>query len=206
MTKFSVILLALALLAGCSSEPTKSTVAEQPKPKGPELLTGRQAFQKMLIQARGWARDAQPYRLESQYNNDSKGRDGKSAIWRASFASPSRGSVKPFVWSGTDASDAPSRGVSPGSEDTYNPSNSNTAIFDMAFMKVDSDQAFEEAQKHGGDKVLDKNPDLPVFYVETWNPRANQLVWHVIYGNDPDSAKLRVAVDASTGSFLRIEK
>jgi hypothetical protein len=39
-----------------------------------------------------------------------------------------------------------------------------------------------------------------------WNRGANQLVWHVIYGNDRDTAKLRVALDGSTGAFLRIEK
>lgn len=204
MKRLYVMLMALAFLAGCSSEPSKP--AAPPQPKAPDLLTGRSAFQKMYIQAHGWAADAKPFRLESQTNKDCNGRDGKSAIWRASFASPSKGSVKSFVWSGTDASDAPSRGVSPGSEDSYSPSNSNTQIFDVAFMKVDSDKAFEEAQKHGGEKVLEKNRDLPVLYVADWNGRQNQLIWHVIYGTDPDSAKLRVAVDASTGEFLRVEK
>jgi hypothetical protein len=204
MRKLSILLLVLAFLGGCSSEPSKP--AEAPKPKEPELLTGRSAFQKMYIQARGWSPDAQPFRLESQANKDSNGRDGKAAIWRASFASPSRASVKPFVWSGTDSPDAPSRGVSPGSEDSYSPTNSNTQIFEVAFMKVDSDKAFEEAQKHGGDKVLEKDPNLPVLYVADWNGRQNELTWHVIYGNDRDTAKLRIAVNASTGEFLHVEK
>lgn len=204
MNRLFAMFVALVFLAGCSSEPTKP--AEPPKPKEPEVLTGRSAFQKMYIQAHGWAGDAKPFRLESQPNKDSNGRDGKSAIWRASFASPSRGSVKPFVWSGTDSSDAPSRGVSPGSEDSYSPNNSNTQIFELAFMKVDSDKAFEEAQKHGGDKVLAKNPDLPILYIADWKGSENMLIWHVIYGNDRDSAKLKVAVDASTGEFLNVEK
>lgn len=204
MKRLYVVLVALAFLAGCSSEPTQP--AAPPQPKAPDLLTGRSAFQKMYIQAHGWAGDAKPFRLESQTNKDSNGRDGKSAIWRASFASPSKGSVKPFVWSGTDSSDAPSRGVSPGSEDSYSANNSNTQIFDVAFMKIDSDKAFEEAQKHGGEKVLEKSPDLPVLYVADWNGRQNQLIWHVIYGTDRESAKLKIAVDASTGEFLNVEK
>jgi hypothetical protein len=96
--------------------------------------------------------------------------------------------------------------VSSGTEDTYSANNSSTQIFDPAFLKVDSDKALEVAQKHGGDKVLEKNPDLPVFYVLDWNRSANELVWHVIYGNDRNDAKLRVAVNASTGDFLRLEK
>ncbi len=204
MNRLCVLSLGLLLLAGCSSESSKP--AAPPQPKTPELLTGRSAFQKMYIQAHGWSGDAKPFRLESQSNKDANGRDGKSAIWRASFASASRGAVKPFVWSGTDSSDAPARGVSPGSEDSYSPNNSNTQVFDVAFMKVDSDKAFEEAQKHGGEKVLSKSPDLAVLYVCDWRGSENKLIWHVIYGADRDSAKLKIAVDASTGDFLNVEK
>ena len=204
MKKLHPLFLALLLLAGCSSEQGKP--AEPPKPKEPELLTGRSAFQKTYIQARGWAPDAKPFRLESQVNKDSNGHDGKAAVWRGSFASPSKGSIKPFVWSGTDSSDAPSRGLSPGTEDSYSATNSNTKIFDVSFMKVDSDKAFEEAQKHGGNKVLVNNPNLPVFYIADWRGSENELVWHVIYGNDRDSAKLKVAINASTGQFLNVEK
>ena len=32
------------------------------------------------------------------------------------------------------------------------------------------------------------------------------LVWHVVYGPDRDNVKLRVAVNASTGDFVRVEK
>jgi hypothetical protein len=39
-----------------------------------------------------------------------------------------------------------------------------------------------------------------------WNRQTNELIWHVIYGTDRMSAKLRVAVNASTGEFLRVEK
>ena len=51
--------------------------------------------------------------------------------------------MKPYAWSGSDLEGAPSRGVSPGNEDNYNPTNSNTQIFDIQFLKVDSDKAFE---------------------------------------------------------------
>jgi hypothetical protein len=196
-----LITLALAVMTSCTSEPDKP--AEKPQPKGPELVTGRVAFQKLFIAARGWARDAQPYRLESQLNADAKGKDGKSAIWRASFASATQRGVKPYFWSGTDAADAPTRGISPGNEDTYNPSNASTQVFDLAFLKVDSDQALEMAQKHGGDKMA---PDTPILYILDWNHTTNELTWHVIYGASRDDAKLRVAVHGSIGEFIRVEK
>jgi hypothetical protein len=204
MRKLLMGMLALALMTGCTSEPTQP--AEKPQPKPPEYVTGRTAFQKLYIAARGWARDAQPFRLESQITSDAKGKDGKSAVWRASFASPAQRASKPYVWSGTDAQDAPSRGVNPGVEDTYSPTNSSTQIFDNAFLKIDSDKAFEVAQAHGGDKLLEKSPDTPVLYLLDWSGLTNELIWHVIYGATRDEAKLKVAVNASSGDFMRVEK
>lgn len=206
MKKLLMAVMALLLMAGCSSQPSQPAATEKPQPKAPEFETGRVAFQKLYIAAHGWARDAQPFRLESQLTADSKGKDGKSDVWRASFASPAQGSVKPYVWSGTDAPDAPSRGVTPGTEDNYSPNNSSTQIFDIAFLKIDSDKALEVGQKHGGDKLLEKSADTPILYVLDWSRATNELIWHVIYGTSRDDAKLRVAVNASSGEFIRVEK
>jgi hypothetical protein len=195
----------LALLSGCDDNTAKPAETKS-EPKPPELLTGRAAFQKVFIAARNYAADVRPFRIESTPTTDGNGRDGKSAIWRASFASATQHGVKPFIWSGSNAPDAPSRGVSPGNEDTYNPSNASTQVFDVAFLKIDSDQAFAEAQKHGGDKVLEKDPTTPVLFVCDWNHNTNELVWHVIYGASREDAKLTVAINASTGAFIRVEK
>jgi hypothetical protein len=201
----------LLLLAGCSSQPSKpaeepSKPQAAPAPKQVEEVNGRVAFQRLYVAARGWAPDARPYRLQSQPVKQSTGKDGKSAVWRAFFASQSRRSVKPYVWSGVQADDAPSPGISPGAEDTYNPSNTNTQIFDIGFLKIDSDKACEVAQKHGGDKLMKKDPSQPVLYTLDWSPRANELIWHVMFGSQQENAKLRVAVNATSGEFLRLEK
>ena len=205
MLSAAVLLSILALFTACDSNSSKPA-GTKPEPKAPELTTARAAFQKLFIAARNYAADVRPFRIESTPTSDANGQDGKSAIWRASFASAAQHGVKPFIWSGSNAPDAPSRGVSPGNEDTYNPGNASTQIFDVAFLKVDSDQAFAEAQKHGGDKVLEKNPTIPVIYVCDWNHNTNELVWHVIYGNSREDARLTVAVNASTGAFIRVEK
>jgi hypothetical protein len=206
MKKLLVLLLAVSWLAGCSSTPSKPAEQAKPQPKTPELLTGRAAIYKLYISARGWAGDAKPYLLESTPNSDSKGRDGNSAIWRAGFASPSRHAAKVYTWSGTDAPDAPPRGVNPRPEDTYNPNNASTTIFDIGFLKIDSDKALEIAQQHGGEKLLQKAPDTPVIYFLEWNRVENLLIWHVIYGTSRDDAKLKIAVNATSGEFIREEK
>lgn len=204
MKKLLMAVFVIAVMAGCSSEPPKP--AEKPQPKPTELATGRTAFQKLYVAAHGWGRDAQPYRIESQITPDSNGHDGKSAVWRAGFASAAMRGVKPYLWSGSADKDAPSRGVTPGNEDSYSPTNASTQVFDMQFLKIDSDKAFEVAQQHGGEKLLSKTPEMPVLFSLDWNRNENKLEWHVMYGGGKDDAKLRVSVDATTGDFLRVEK
>jgi len=195
MNKLVVAVVALLIMTGCSSEAPKP--AEKPQPKAPERITGSSALYKCYIQARGWAQDAQPFRAESQ-TDDGKGRDGKALTWRIGFASPSHSSVKNYTWSNGE--------MTPGVEDSYSPTNSSTHIFNVQFLKTDTDKAFEVAQQHGGDKLLEKEPDTPILHLLDWNQQTNELTWHVIYGTSRDTAKLRVAVNASTGEFLRVEK
>jgi hypothetical protein len=198
MKKLLVAVLALLFLTACSSEPSKPATAEKPQPKAPETITGSSAFYKCYIAARGWAQDAQPFRAESQLTPDSKGRDGKAGSWRVSFASPALRSAKPCNWVNGE--------ISLAVEDSYSPTNSSTQVFNVQFLKVDTDKALEAAQKHGGEKLLEKQPDTPVLWALDWNRQTNELIWHVIYGTSRDSAKLRVAVNATTGEFLREEK
>ena len=194
MKRLALILLSLAVLSGCTSQPNQ----EEQKPQPPEAITGRSAFQRLYVSAHGWAADARPYQLQSQVFGDNKGSDGKAPIWRAAFASPAQHSSKPYVWSGVESPDAPSRGVSPGAQDSYAPNNA----FDVNFLKIDSDKAYEVAQKHGGDKIS----STPVTYLLDWSPSGNNLVWHVIYGASRNDAKLVADVDATTGEFIRKEK
>jgi hypothetical protein len=193
MKRLVMVLLSLAVISGCNSEPTQP----QQKPEPPEVITGRSGFQKLYVAAHGWAPDAKPYQLQSQVVGGNNGEEGKAVVWRAAFASPSQGKSKPYVWSGTDSPDAPSRGVTPGSEDNYSPRNT----FDINFLKVDSDKAYEVAQKHGGDKIT----GTPIIYLLDWAAGENKLVWHVIYGASRSDAKLVIDVDATSGNFMRKE-
>lgn len=193
----------ILLLAGCDSAPTNTT-AKKETPPASQLETGRFALQKMLAPARFWAPDAQPVRLESSNIKDSNGHQGKANFWRALFASPSRQKSEPFTWSGVSSADS-HPGVDHGPEDSYNPANRSARPFDLNFLKVDTDKAFEVAQQHGGKQVLDKDPKVGVGYLLDWDVQSGQLRWHVIYGGSESMGKLTVLVDASSGEFLRKE-
>ncbi len=205
---FALLITLIACQSGAPSKPATSSGSGTAKTQEPAItpLSGREGFYKMYAAAHLWAPDAKPYSLQSNIFKDHIGHDGKAVIWRAGFASPSRRTLKAFVWSGVRAEDAPAVGVSSGTEDTYSPTNSSTQVFDPAFLKVDSDKAFAVAQEHGGEKLLKQNANLPVSYLLDWSPRQNILTWHVIYGADPSEPKLKVAVNASTGDFERVEK
>lgn len=202
---------ALALLVSCSSEnKTGTTAPEQPaaRPaiKQPQYETGRPAFQRMFLAARLWAADVKPFRLQSQFTADAPTAEGKAGLWRASFASPSKRAMKMFVWSGLVGPDAPEPGVSFSAEDSWSPNNTSTEPFDIAFLKTDNDKAYEIAQKNGGEKLTKKDPKQLITFLLSWDGTKNQLVWHVLYGDNPSEAKLRIAVDATSGEFLRVEK
>src|SRR6516162_11191586 len=165
----AALCLALTALVSCSSEkkPTGESASQTPaKPaaKVAQYDTGRIAFQRMFLSARGWAGDARPFRLQSQYTVDAPTSEGKAGLWRASFASPSKRMMKLFVWSGLVGPDAPEQGISFSAEDSWSPSNSSTQPFDMAFLKVDSEKACEVAQKNGGEKLTRNDPKQAVIF------------------------------------------
>jgi hypothetical protein len=202
-------LFALAALVGCSSPAPKTESVSKPAETTPAFqatfLTGREALQRMYVAARAWAPDAKPYSLKSIASKEDNGQDGKSGIWGAGFASATRRSIKTFSWSGIKSDDAPEPGISNRPEDTYNPANTSTAAFDLAFLKVDSDEALDVAKKHGADKQLKKAADTNVFYALSWNPRENKLTWRVLLG-DANEPKLALDVDATTRAFMKTEK
>ncbi len=206
-----IAFLALALIPACSSSKPAGAPSnsEQATPKSEaaqsQYETGRVAFQKMYLAARLWAPDVKPFRLQSAYTADAPTSEGKAGLWRASFASPSKRAMKMFVWSGLVGPDAPEKGVTFTAEDSWSPSNSATQVFDLGFLKVDSNQAYDVAQKHGGEKLLKKDAKQPVFFMLDWDSRKNTLLWHVVYGTNLNDAQLRVIVDATSGQFERTE-
>lgn len=209
----ATMLACATVITGCtfyqteSTDKSKSAPVAKPAPKPArtaQLETGRAAFQKVYASARMWTPDAQPLILESQPREGDK--DGQAAVWNAGFASAGKRSARNFTWSGATGEDAPEQGISLGRIDVYSPENASTQTFSTNFLKVDSDKAFETAQKHGGAGVLKKNPALLPKYTLVWDPQNSRLLWRITYGASPRDTKLRVLVDASTDAFVKLEK
>lgn len=201
------LLLVLAIMAvgGCSTAPPPAASKPAPKaPAPPAYETGRVAFQRMYAAARLWAPDAMGISIASEFQKGAPVDKGQESFWSASFASPNRRQMKPFTWTGFGKESE--RGVSSGHEDDWSPANTSTMTFDVNYLKIDSDKAFQVAQEHGGKALTAKDPSQPVNFSCDWNPRTHKLVWHVIYGTNPEDTKLRVSVDATTGEFIRVEK
>jgi len=77
---------------------------------------------------------------------------------------------------------------------------------ELARIKADSDAAFRVSKEHGGKSLLEKNPDTEIRYAMMWDKSMKQLIWLVFYdikGTDISSAKLDVAANAETGTFLQ---
>jgi len=206
----SVVSVAI-LMAGCSSTEEKPSSSPTPaaapaENKTPVLYTGEEAFNRMMGLALKWSTDAQPARLESVITSEANGQDGKSAIWRGYFASPSRRATKTIVCSGSRQPDAPPFGVSAeGTEGAYNADAANLAFLPL-LMKTDTDKAFAMAQQHGGDAILKKDAKQPITYVLLKDRKLNVPVWYVIYGTSEKDRKGIGVVNATTGAFISAGK
>jgi hypothetical protein len=207
----SVISIAI-LIAGCNSTgnqpstPAQPAAAAPPPVKLPVLYTGQEAFNRMMGLAMKWAPDAAPARVESVLTPETTGQDGKSAIWRGYFASPTQRAVKTIVCSGSRRPDAPPFGVSPeGAEGAYN-AQSAVLVFSQYLLKTDTDKAFEIAQQHGGDAIVKKDAKQPVTYVLLKDKQQNIPVWYVIYGTSETDRKGIGVINATTGAFVRAAK
>ena len=195
------LLLPLILLLSACSEapkaPEKSKAAEKP----PEPVTGRQAFQMMYPQARGWAPDAQPLELRSINLLQVKPEKGKAGGWQAIFVSPSLGKSRAYTYSAVEAEGNLHQGVFGGIAEDYAVGRGATAPFLPAALKTDTDQAYDTAAAKSQDYIK-KNPDKSISYLLEHNKRFPDPSWRVIWGQSVSSSDYSVFVDATTGMFL----
>lgn len=197
-------LLGVVLILSCASEPIKTNAAEATKPtekKEVSLSTARPCLERMSYMALRWQPDALPYHLESEINAEANGQDGRSTVWRANFASASRGLSKNFVCSGSLLKDSPPFGVTANREFPYS-KGTTILTFSLLDLTVDSDVAAKIAQEHGGADLMKRNPQQPVYYELAVNSKSNKLLWAAVYGTSEKDNKGIGLIDATNPKFL----
>jgi hypothetical protein len=187
----------ILFLSGCSDSPKTAEV--KPPPKPPEALTGRQAFQRMYPQARGWAPDAQPLQIQSLNLAQVKTDKGKAGAWTVIFVSPSLRKSKTYTYSAVEDGSL-HEGVFGGTQEDYTP-RGDSSPFTIAAIKVDSDEAYETAAKESADYIK-KNPDKPVVFLMELGKRYADVTWRVIWGDSVGTSDYSVFVDGTTGKYL----
>ena len=210
VTGAAAVLLSGVIVVACSSSPTPSaTPSPTPSPvvekKEPVLYTGKNCLSQMANAAARWQPDAMPVHMESNLNAESTGHDGKSSVWRAMFASASRGTNRTFTCSGSRLKEEAPIGVTVSSELASSP-DMNRSMFQSMLLIVDSDKAFAVAQENGGANIFKKDPQQPVIYSLDWDGKRKELVWGIMYGSSRSDSKGVGVVDATTGKFLRAGK
>jgi hypothetical protein len=194
-------LLPLTLFLCACSEAPKAAEEKKP-PKAPELLTGRQAFQRMYPQARGWAPDAQPLEIRSVRLGQIKADPGQSGAWQVVFVSVSRGKAKTYTYSAVESDGNLHEGVFGGLEEDYS-GRGDSSPFLIAAIKVDSDEAYKTAAEKS-EAYLKKNPDKPVTFLMEQTRRFPDVTWRVIWGDSVSTSDYSVFIDGSTGKLLQV--
>ncbi len=194
--------LVLLLLVGCSSS-SDSAAAKKAEEKPDPPLTGRQAFQRMFPQARGWALDAQPLQLTSYNLTQLKTEAGRAGAWQATFVSMAHHKARTYSWSAVEAEGNLHKGVFAGPEQSYAGPSGQESPFLIAAIRIDSDQAFEATMKQKDTVTfLKKSPDKPVMFLLEHTRRFPDLAWRVIFGDSVSTSEYSVFVDATTGAYL----
>jgi len=195
-----LLLPLVLLLSACSEAPKTAEKAKAPE-KPPEALTGRQAFQMMYPQARGWAPDAQPLELRSINLSQVKPEKGKAGGWQAIFVSASLAKSRSYTYSAVEAEGNLHQGVFAGIAEDYAVGRGTSAPFLPAALKIDTDQAYDTAAEKS-QEYIKKNPDKGISYLLEQNKRFPDPSWRVIWGESVSSSDYSVFIDATTGMLL----
>jgi hypothetical protein len=204
---FTVSLFAIALvlcLAACNSEPAKPTTtasAAVPEKKEPAPLLGRSCLQRMSDSALRWQPDALPYHMESEWNEEATGQDGKATVWDARFVSMAMSKVKTFHCSGSQLKESPAFGVTSDREVPFTPGTTFMSFL-PSIITIDTDKVFQESLQHGGAELMKKDPKQPVTYELAYEPKYQKVLWLASFGKNQKDSKGIAVFDASQGKYM----
>lgn len=202
----SVALVSLALivcLGSCSSEPAKPTTASAavPEKKVAQPLLGKSCLQRMSDSALRWQPDALPYRIESEWNEEANGQDGKATVWNGRFVSMATRKVKTFHCSGSQLKESPALGVTSDREVAFTPGTTFMSFL-PSIVTIETDKVYEESLKHGGADFIKKDPKQPVTYELAYEPKYQKVLWLATFGKTQQEAKGIAVFDASQGKYM----
>jgi hypothetical protein len=156
----------------------------------------------MYPSARSWALDATPLRLRDIRLTQVQSEKGKAGAWEAVFVSPSQGKSRTYTYSAVEAEGNLHQGVFAGLEEGYAGGTRGPSFpFEIAAIKIDSDQAYDAAAEKSAD-YMKKNPGKVMSFVLERTNRFPDLTWRVIWGESVSTSDYSVYIDASTGKFL----
>ena len=199
--RIALICLSMAILIACSEAPKSGIEKNKESASPPQPVTGRFAFQRMLMQAKGWAVDAQPLNLSAIFLKQVPVEPGKCGAWQATFVSAQKAKSRTFTLSVVDTGGI-REGVLAGREETWNGPHGQEQPFNPQALHVDSNEAYAAASKESAD-FIKKNPNLPVLFLLEQTPRFPNLTWRVFWGETIGSSHYSVFVDASSGLYLQ---
>lgn len=201
MRTFGVVFIATVVFLSACSEAPKQQQAKQEEPKkAPEPITGRNAFFKVFVAARGWAPDVQCLSVSSIPVEDVKSTPGKSGAWQVTVFSPSKLRKRTYTWSAVESEGTLHEGVFPGQEEAVNP-NAKIRPFLVAALKTDTDAALKVAEEKSAD-YMKKHPGMRINYLLELTDRHPSPAWRVIWGDSVGTSGHSVFVDATSGAYL----
>jgi hypothetical protein len=199
--RIALICLSITIQIACSETPKSEIEKTSKSSTPPSPVTGRFAFQRMSMQANGWAVDAQPLNLSAIFLKQVPLEPGKCGAWQATFISTQKAKSKTYTFSVVDTGGI-REGVLAGREEPWSGPRGQEQPFNPQALHVDSNEAYTTAAKQSAD-FIKKNPNLPVLFLLEHTPRFPNLTWRVFWGETIGSSHYSVFVDASTGLYLQ---
>jgi hypothetical protein len=196
-----LITLLLLFLGACGDQPGKIPTKEATPSVPPQPVTARFAFQRLSIQARVWAADAQLLRIYSANLKEVPSVDGKYPAWHATFVSAQLKKARSFSYSVVDSGSVRA-GVLRGREESWLGPTGQAQPFPLQMLKVDSDEAFATAVKESKD-YLKKHPGLAIHFLLENTPRFPLPAWRVSWGETLGASQYAVFIDCTSGKYLQ---
>ena len=193
--------LLLLFLVACGDQSGKKPAKEAAPAAPPQPVTARFAFQRLSIQARVWAADAQLLRIYSANLKEVPSVDGKYPAWHATFVSAQLKKARSFSYSVVDSGNVHA-GVLRGREESWLGPTGQAQPFPVQMLKVDSDEAFATAVKESKD-YLKKHPEMPIHFLLEFTPRFPLPAWRVSWGETLGSSEYTVFIDCTSGKYLQ---